>query len=203
MFDAEDINSAMSFLADQLPDLILLDWMLPGKSGVDFIRWLKKQNNIKDVPIIMLTAKAEEESKVKALMTGADDYITKPFSPQELIARIKVVLRRGILVSPDNEIKFKKMVLNVDKHWVKITGKKLLLTPIEYKILYFFIKHPGKTYTRDQLITLVWGGDVFIDDRTVDVQMRRLREKLKKFDYHKFIRTVRGTGYQFSEDEDE
>ncbi len=202
LIDAEDTSKAVKILADQAPDLILLDWMLPGRSGIEFIKWIKQQDNLNDIPIIMLSAKAEEENKVKGLMTGADDYITKPFSPDELIARIKTVLRRGPLISPNNEIKFRDVTLNVAKHRVKIKGDVIKLSPIEYKMLYFLMRHPNKTYTRDQLITYIWGANVYIEDRTVDVQIRRLRDKLKEYDQHDLIKTIRGAGYQFSEDDD-
>lgn len=202
LIDAEDSSTAMRQLADLIPDLILLDWMLPGKSGIEFIKWIKQQDNLCDIPIIMLTARAEEENKVKGLMTGADDYITKPFSPDELVARIKAVLRRGPLISPGNEIKYRDIILNIAKHQVKIKGDVISLSPIEYKMLHFFMRHPNKTYTRDQLLTHIWGGDVYIDDRTVDVQIRRLRDKLKEYNHHDLIKTIRGAGYQFSNNDE-
>ncbi|WP_304986073.1 response regulator [Coxiella-like endosymbiont] len=198
LIDAEDVTKAKKQLTNQLPDLILLDWMLPGKNGIEFIEWIKKQADFQDIPIIMLTAKAEEENKVKGLMTGADDYITKPFSPDELTARIKTVLRRGPLLSLSHEIKHQNIVINTAKHQITSNKELLVLSPIEYKMLYFFMKHPNKTYTRDQLITYIWGGNVYLDDRTVDVHIRRLRNKLKKHDCHHLIKTIRGTGYQFT-----
>ena len=197
--DAEDTSKAIRQLADRIPDLILLDWMLPGKNGIEFIQWIKQKENFCNIPIIMLTAKAEEENKVKGLMTGADDYITKPFSPDELIARIKVVLRRGPLISPTNEVKYRDIILNVAQHRIKIKDNIVNLSPIEYKMLNFFMRHPNKTYTRDQLITHVWGGNIYIDERTVDVQVRRLRDKLKQYNHQDLIKTIRGAGYQFSE----
>ena len=198
LIDAEDVIKAKKHLENQIPDLILLDWMLPGTSGIEFIEWIKKQVDFQDIPIIMLTAKAEEKNKVKGLMTGADDYITKPFSPDELTARIKTVLRRGPLVSPSQEIKYQNIVINTIKHQITINKKLLILSPIEYKMLYFFMKHPNKTYTRDQLITYIWGRNIYLNDRTVDVHIRRLRNKLKKYNYNHLIKTIRGTGYQFS-----
>lgn len=198
LIDAEDVIKAKKHLENQLPDLILLDWMLPGTSGIEFIEWIKKQVDFQDIPIIMLTAKAEEENKVKGLMTGADDYITKPFSPDELTARIKTVLRRGPLVSPSQEIKYQNIVINTIKHQISINKELLILSPIEYKMIYFFMKHPNKTYTRDQLITYIWGRNIYLNDRTVDVHIRRLRNKLKKHNYNHLIKTIRGTGYQFS-----
>lgn len=202
LIDAEDVSKAMRRLSDCFPQLILLDWMLPGKNGIEFIKWIKKKEDLQDIPIIMLTSKAEEENKIKGLMIGADDYITKPFSPDELIARIRTVLRRGLLISPSHEIKYIDIVINTAKHIVTIQNEIVSLSPTEYKTLYFFMKHPDKTYTRDQLITYIWGSDKYIDDRTVDVQIRRLRDKLKKYDHHHLIKTIRGTGYQFSTHDD-
>jgi len=198
LFDAENTEQAKNFLAEKIPDLMLVDWMLPGKSGVEFIKSIKRQERYQNIPIIMLTAKAEEENKVKGLMSGADDYITKPFSPVELIARIRTVLRRGPLVSPDSEIRLRDLVLNIEKHQATIAGEVINLSPIEYKLLRFFMTHPNKTYTRDQLIDQVWGAAVYIDDRTVDVQIRRLRDKLREKNHHDIITTVRGVGYQLS-----
>ena len=203
LIDAEDVVRAKKQIVNQLPDLILLDWMLPGKSGIEFIEWIKKQSDFQDIPIIMLTAKAKEENKIKGLMTGADDYITKPFSPDELIARIKTVLRRGPLLSPSHEIKHHGIIINIVKHQVTINKELLVLSPIAYKMLYFFMKHSNKTYTRDQLITYIWGGNVYIDDRTVDVHIRRLRDKLKKHNHHHLIKTIRGAGYQFATNDEE
>jgi len=203
MLDAESTNAAERLLADHIPDIIILDWMLPGKSGIDFIKWLKLQALLKDIPIIMLTARAEEENKIKGLEAGADDYITKPFSPAELIARIKSVLRRGPLIAPEGIIQVNALQLDANKHQVTIENKSVELSPIEYRLLYFFMTHPNKTYTRDQLITLIWGGNVYIDERTVDGQIRRLRDQLKPHGYHNLIKTVRGVGYQFIGELDE
>ena len=196
--DAETVAEAVRLLADHVPDLIILDWMLPDKSGIDFIQWIKQKETLKDIPIIMLTAKAEEAQKIKGLMTGADDYVTKPFSIAELTARIKAILRRGLLASPANEISVGQLTLNAAKHTVAIRGELLTLRPLEYKFLQFFLTHPDKTYTRDQLITHIWGGNVYVDDRTVDVQIKRLRSQLKPYQYHDLIKTVRGSGYLFS-----
>jgi two-component system phosphate regulon response regulator PhoB len=148
----------------------------------------------------MLTAKAEEDSKIHGLMSGADDYVTKPFSINELVARIKTILRRGILVSPKNEIKVKNMVFNVEKREVYIGTQLLKLLPLEYKLLHFFIIHPNKNYTRDQLITYIYGRNTYIEDRTIDVHIKRLREKLRPFKYDSLIKTIRGVGYCFIRD---
>lgn len=198
---AENSKEAQQLFAEHIPDLILLDWMLPGCSGIDLIKRIKKNDTIKNIPIIMLTSKAEEENKIKGLMAGADDYITKPFSPKELIARIKTVLRRGPLVSPDNKIQYKDLILHLDSHQAHIANTELNLTTTEYNMLLFFMKNPNKTYTRDRLITHIWGSTTYIDDRTVDARIRRLRDKLKPFSYHKTIKTIRGSGYQFCPEE--
>ncbi len=195
VIDAENAFQAVEVLADRIPDLIILDWMLPGKSGIEFIKWIKKKELLKNLPIIMLTAKAEEDNKIKGLTAGADDYIVKPFSIQELIARIRAVLRRGLLISPSNEIRVGALVLNTATHQVVVNEQFLKLTPIEYKMLYFFLTHPNQTYSRDQLMTYIWGGRVYIDDRTIDVQVRRLRSKLRPYGYCELIKTVRGMGY--------
>lgn len=198
LVNAETIGQAQLKLAEQIPDLIILDWMLPDKSGIDFIKWIKLKKDLKDIPIIMLTAKAEEAQKIQGLSTGADDYVIKPFSTAELMARIKAILRRGLLASPDSEIVYRSLVLNTSKHHVRINEQILTLTPLEYKLLYFFLTHPDKIYNRDQLLTHVWGGDAYFDERTVDAQIKRLRAKLKPFHYQNIISTVRGAGYIFS-----
>ena len=203
LIDAENTNKAMQVLSNCIPDLIILDWMLPDKSGIDFIKLIRKEDILKDIPIIMLTAKAEEDNKIKGLMVGADDYLTKPFSPNELIARIKAVLRRGLIQSVSGEIKIDNLILNVNKCQVFIGEHLLKLTPIEYKIIYFFMLHPNKKYSRDQLITHIWGSNVYINERTIDAQIKRLRHKLKPFGYHHRIKTVRNAGYFFAGDANE
>ena len=151
----------------------------------------------------MLTAKAEEDNKIKGLMVGADDYLTKPFSPNELAASINTVLRPGLIKSTNNEIKIDQLILNINKCKVAIGSKLLSLTPTEYKIIHFFMLHPNKIYTRDQLITHIWGRNAYIDERTIDVQIKRLREKLKPYHYHQYIKTIRSVGYLFSGLDDE
>jgi two-component system phosphate regulon response regulator PhoB len=180
-----------------VPDLIILDWMLPDKSGVDFLKWAKKQNDYKSIPVIMLTAKAEEENKIKGLSHGADDYITKPFSPKELMARVKAILRRGLILSPDNQLTHKNISLDFNKHEAMIDNTLIELTAIEFKMLGFFLKNPNQVFSRDQLITHIWGSSTYIEERTVDGQLRRLRDKLKQHGHENLISTVRGIGYQF------
>lgn len=199
--EASHVAEAIKILSNDLPDIILLDWMLPGKNGVELIKWLKQQPLYRDIPVIMLTAKAEEENKIKGLESGADDYITKPFSPVELIARIKTILRRGPMINPAGIVHFKALSILVDQQQIQIEQKTLDLTPIEYRLLYFFVTHPNRVYSRNQLISLVWGTSTYIDDRTVDVQIRRLRDQLKPYGYEQYIKTVRGAGYQFTASE--
>lgn len=201
LVEAENVKQAKLCLGKSLPDIILLDWMLPEQSGLDFIAWLKLQDNLNTIPIIMLTAKAEEENKVMGLTKGADDYITKPFSPKELIARIKAVLRRSSsVVTPDSKIIFKELVLNTEKNQLSINKQAIPLTLIEYKLLKHFMRNPNKICTRENLITKVWGINTYIDERTVDATLKRLRSKLKPFGYNNIIKTVRGVGYQFDRD---
>lgn len=197
LIDTDCVTAAMEKIGTTAPDVILLDWMLPGKSGIDFIKWLKQQEALKHIPIIMLTAKAEEDSKVKALTTGADDYMTKPFSIAELKARIKAVSRRGPLLPPKHEIHIDQLTLNIDKHSAHIANEKLPLSPIEYKLLHFLVTHPDRAYTREQLLSHVWGIYSDVTDRTVDAVVKRLRQKLKTHGYDHTIQTIRGTGYTF------
>lgn len=198
IIEAGSVPEAMSKTSHQLPDLILLDWMLPGMNGIDFAKQLKRDDITRDIPIIMLSARAEEENKIKGLETGADDYIIKPFSPRELIARIKTVLRRGPLINVEGIIQFSYLSLNTNTHQLMKDDEIIFLTPIEYKLLYFFVTHQERIYSRNQLLDQVWGTNHYIDERTVDVQVRRLRSRLKPFQCDHCIKTIRGSGYQFS-----
>lgn len=197
LIDAENTVKALHVLATTIPDLILLDWMLPDMSGVDFLKRLRKNERIKDIPVIMLTARAEEENKIMGLVAGADDYITKPFSPHELMARIGTVLRRGLIKSPEGNIVIDELCLNPQKATVNIGETVLNLTPIEFKLLQFFMLHTDKVYTRDQLLDYIWGPATHLDERTIDVQIKRLRAKLKPYGYHQRIKTIRSSGYIF------
>ena len=197
--EAEDTTEAKRVMANQLPDLILLDWMLPAMSGIEFTKRLKQDPLTRGIPIIMLTAKAEEENKVIGLESGVDDYVIKPFSPRELIARIRAVLRRGPLESPDGTIEAKELVVDTRSQRASIGDKPLKLGPLEYRLLCFFMTHQDRVYSRDQLLTHVWGGDAYLDDRTVDVLVRRLRKQLSPHGYDKWIQTIHGSGYRFSE----
>ncbi len=196
---ATDANEAQSLVSQSSPDLILLDWMLPDMSGAEWVRRLKRDEHFAPIPIIMLTAKGEEEDKVKALDMGVDDYVTKPFSPRELVARIKAALRRRVNFSTQGRIGSAGIELVLDEHRVLIGDQDVTLSPMEYRLLEFFISHPEKVYSRSQLLDNVWGRSVFIEERTVDVHIRRLRKTLAEHDRDSVIQTVRGFGYRFSE----
>lgn len=196
---AANAQEARLRIADSIPDLILMDWMMPGLSGVDFSRELKAAANTKTVPIIMVTARAEEEDKIRGLNIGCDDYVSKPFSFPELIARMQAVLRR---TQPDgSEERLSVDGLNVDAASQRVTahGKPVKLGPTEYRLLHFFVSHPERVYTREQVLDRVWGQNVYVEERTVDVHIRRLRKALEPHGFHNMIQTVRGTGYRFSD----
>lgn len=194
-----DTHQAQSALNESVPDLILLDWMLPGLSGVEWARRLKKDKQYSEIPIIMITARGEEEDKIRGLDVGADDYVTKPFSPRELIARIKAVLRRSNKYGKGGRIEIGGIALDVDEHRVSIADSHVILSPTEYRLLEFFLTHPDKVYSRSQLLDQVWGRSSFIEERTVDVHIRRLRKILAEHNREEVIQTVRGFGYRFSE----
>ena len=199
--EAQDTKVAVTLLNEKIPDLLLLDWMLPNQSGIDFTKQLKQHSIMRHIPIIMLTAKATEENKVCGLDAGADDYIVKPFSPRELIARIHAVLRRGgSRKQSDDTLKVRELIIETDNQRVLIAGIPVKLVPMEYKLLCFFMRHPERVYSRDELLTYVWGNDTFVDERTVDVHIRRLRKQLALGGHEALIQTVHGSGYRFSED---
>ena len=198
IIESNDAESAQQRILQKLPNLILLDWMLPGQSGIDFAQQLRADPNTRDIPIIMITAKGEEIDKVSGLNSGADDYITKPFSPRELIARIKAVLRRGAHTDDQEVVAISGLTLNRSLHQVKAHGHPLDLGPTEFKLLHFLMQHPERVYGRDQLLDRVWGRDVFVEERTVDVCVRRLRKTLEPHGFDKFVETIRGVGYRFS-----
>ncbi|ATM98365.1 MULTISPECIES: phosphate regulon transcriptional regulator PhoB [Morganellaceae] len=196
--EAEDYDSALSFLIDPYPDLVLLDWMIPGGSGLQVIKQMKRESNTRDIPIIMLTAKGEEEDKVQGLETGADDYVIKPFSPKELVARVKAILRRLSPMSSEDIIEFNGLGLDPVSHRVTSQDKPIDMGPTEFKLLHFFMTHPERVYSREQLLNYVWGTNVYVEDRTVDVHIRRLRKAIEEDGHDRMIQTVRGTGYRFS-----
>ena len=196
---AADVSEAHQQVVDHRPALILLDWMLPGdKSAIDFCRLLKNDELLAEIPVIMLTAKSEEDSKVHGLDAGADDYMTKPFSTRELISRIKAVLRRSNALSSDKPIEIGNLSLDPKSQRVTAAGKVVDVGPTEYRLLAFFMSHPERAYTRTQLLDQVWGGNVYIEDRTIDVHIKRLRTLLRPHQCDTLIQTVRGTGYRFS-----
>lgn len=198
IIESNDAESAQQRILQKPPNLILLDWMLPGQSGIDFAQQLRADPNTRDIPIIMITAKGEEIDKVSGLNSGVDDYITKPFSPRELIARIKAVLRRGAHTDDQEVVAISGLTLNRSLHQVKAHGHPLDLGPTEFKLLHFLMQHPERVYGRDQLLDRVWGRDVFVEERTVDVCVRRLRKTLEPHGFDKFVETIRGVGYRFS-----
>ena len=195
---AEDYQIALEKVVEPYPDLILLDWMLPGGSGVQLAKKLKQHEFTRDIPIIMLTARGEEEDKVRGLESGADDYITKPFSPKELIARIKAVMRRVTPTSSEQPIVFNGLNLDPVSHRVTAQDEPLDMGPTEFKLLHFFMTHVERVYSREQLLDNVWGTNVYVEDRTVDVHIRRLRKAIGKYGHDAMIQTVRGAGYRFS-----
>jgi two-component system phosphate regulon response regulator PhoB len=186
-------------IADQQPDLILMDWMMPGMSGVEFSRELKNNPTTRDVPIIMVTARVEEEDKVRGLNVGCDDYVSKPFSFPELIARINAVLRRSTPGGEEETLAVAGLEVNAASQRVTAKGEPVRLGPTEYRLLHFFVSHQDRVYTREQVLDRVWGQSVYVEERTVDVHIRRLRKALEPHGFDAMIQTVRGTGYRFSE----
>lgn len=193
-----DAEAAQRLVREALPDLILLDWMLPGMSGVELARRLRADERTRSTPIIMLTARGEEQDKVTGLETGADDYITKPFSPRELVARIKAVLRRRAPQATDDPVELGGLKLDPLSHRVSAGDSALALGPTEFRLLHFLMTHPERVHSRTQLLDQVWGDHVFVEERTVDVHIRRLRSALEPSEHDALIQTVRGSGYRFS-----
>jgi len=196
--EAEDCRSARSQLADRRPDLLLVDWMLPDMSGLELTRQLKRDRETRELPVIMLTARADEPDKVSGLEGGADDYVTKPFSPRELVARIHAVLRRAAPAGVDEMVEYDGLRLDQAGHRVMAGERSVPLGPTEYRMLEFLMMHPERVYSREQLLDRVWGGNVYVEERTIDVHIRRLRKALEEFGYDRLIQTVRGAGYRFS-----
>jgi len=195
---AADARAAQDLIAERVPDLILLDWMLPGMSGLELARRLRKEELTRSVPIIMLTARGEESDRVGGLDAGVDDYVVKPFSPRELIARINAVIRRSRGSDTEGQIAVGDLRIDSAAHRVYALGDNVPIGPTEYRLLHFFMTHPERVYTRSQLLDYVWGGSVYVEERTVDVHIRRLRQTLEPFACAGFVQTVRGAGYRFS-----
>lgn len=195
---AASAEEARVSLVDHSPDLVLLDWMLPGISGLDFAKQLQRDDSTRDLPVIMLTAKDAEDDMIRGLESGADDYLTKPFSPRELVARINSVLRRVSGRGGETPITIGNLTLDPSSHRVKVGDEKVNLGPTEFRLLRHFMQYPDRVFRREQLLDHVWGRNVYIDDRTVDVHIRRLRKALEPHGADRFIQTVRGAGYRFS-----
>lgn len=201
-YDVDSVSSggeARAAIANSFPDVILMDWMLPDISGLELTRQLKRDPDTREIPVIMVTARVAEDDRVTGLDGGADDYVSKPFSPRELIARIRAALRRG---GPGDGDVVLAGLLKLDSvsHRVSVGDSEISLGPTEYRLLEFFMHHPERVYSRGQLLDRVWGGNVYVEERTVDVHIRRLRKALTPYGYDRFIRTVRGAGYRFSPD---
>ncbi len=194
---APSVSQAEAAIREVLPDLMLLDWILPGRTGVSFLRQLRNERRTKQIPIIMLTGRTEEFDKVTGLEAGADDYLTKPFSHRELLARIRAVVRRRAPLLGDEPIEFGDLKLDPAAHRVSTGSGKLNLWATEFRLLHFLMTHPDRVYSRGQLLDEVWGDHVFVEDRTVDVHIRRLRQALQPSGHQQMIETVRGAGYCF------
>ena len=198
VLQAENAQQAHGIIIDRSPDLVLLDWMMPGTTGLELLRRLKRDELTEKTPVIMLTAKAEEDSKISGLDAGADDYIAKPFSPRELISRVKAILRRIGRDELKAPICVGEMVFDPVGHRVTIANDPIDLGPTEYRLLQFFLTHQERVYSRDQILDYVWGGNVYLDERTVDVHIRRLRKAISVAGHENYVQTVRGAGYRFS-----
>ena len=195
---AADTRAAQDAIVARVPDLILLDWMLPGMSGLDFARRLRRDELTREVPIIMLTARGEENDRVGGLDAGVDDYVVKPFSTRELVARIKAVMRRSQSEAEDGTVELGGLRIDGPAHRVYAGDQPIPIGPTEYRLLYFFMTHAERVYSRAQLLDHVWGGNVYVEERTVDVHIRRLRKTLEPFSLDALVQTVRGSGYRFS-----
>jgi len=196
--EASDAHKAEALIKQNPPQLILLDWMMPGISGVDFARKLRRQPETMNIPIIMLTAKTEEDNVIRGLESGADDYLTKPFSPRELVARIKSLLRRSQPENNQDTISMNNLLLDTSSYRVEGNGQTIDLGPTEFKLLRFFMENPDRVFSREQVLNNVWGDNVYVEERTVDVHIRRLRKALEKTGHQELVQTVRGAGYRLS-----
>jgi len=194
---AASADEALAAVSESLPDVILLDWMLPDAPGPSIARKLRSESRTREVPIIMLTARAGDDDKVQGLASGADDYVTKPFSPRELEARIQAVLRRRAPQLTSEAVEIEGLAINPATRAVTGNGHALKMSPTEFELLHFFMTHPDRVYTRTQILDHVWGDHVFIEERTVDVHIRRLRDAISPTGHHDLVETVRGAGYRF------
>lgn len=196
--EAADATEAQQCIIRELPDLVLLDWMLPGVSGADYARKLRREKLTRHIPIIMLTARAAEDDKIKGLDSGADDYITKPFSTRELVARVKALMRRTAPLAADAVLEIGGLTLDPAAHRVSAFGGPVELGPTEFRLLHFFMSYPERVHSRERVLDQVWGSNVYVDERTVDVHIRRLRKALSASGHDTCVQTVRGAGYRFS-----
>jgi len=198
VLQAENAKTAHSLVLDKHPDLILLDWMMPVTTGLELLRRLKRDEMTDHIPVIMLTAKAEESSKIAGLDSGADDYLAKPFSLRELISRVKAVLRRVSREELKDTIVVGDLEFDPLEHRISIAGNLINLAPTEFRLFQFFLTHQERVYSRDQILDYVWGKNVYLDERTVDVHIRRLRKAISVAGHDEYVQTVRGAGYRFS-----
>ena len=198
---AEDGKRALNKVRESIPDLIILDWMLPELSGIEVCRQLREDPDSKDIPVIMLTARGEEVDRLKVLASGADDYVVKPFSPAELLARVRAVLRRSTSSAPDETLTYRDLTMDLGAHKVLRNGRSLHLGPTEFRLLRVLLKLPGRVFSREQLLDLAWGRDIYLEARTIDVHIRRLRKQLNGPGEADLIRTVRGAGYSLDSGE--
>jgi two-component system phosphate regulon response regulator PhoB len=203
VLQAPDASVALSLIVDSRPDIVLLDWMMPGTSGYELLRRLRRDELTATVPVILLTARAEEGNRVQGLDGGADDYVVKPFSPRELVARIRALLRRAASPETDVALETEGLQLDPQARRVHVHGRAVAMGPTEFRLLHFLMSHPERAWSRAQLLDRVWGANVYIDERTVDVHVRRLRKAIEpangnEFDCARLVQTVRGAGYRFS-----
>jgi two-component system phosphate regulon response regulator PhoB len=201
VLEAGHADDARKILSSENPDLVLLDWMLPGRSGLELAQQLKQSPKTRGVPIIMVSARGEEEDRIKGLDTGADDYIAKPFSPREMVARVNAVLRRSKPGEQTDEIEIGGLHIDNLSHRVTADGNRIDVAPTEYRLLHFFMTHADRAFSRSQLLDQVWGDQVYVEERTVDVHVRRLRKALETTGHDRLLQTVRGVGYRFSDKE--
>ena len=198
VLEASDSQEGRAIIIDSQPDVVLLDWMMPGTTGLELLRRLRRDPLTEKIPVILLTAKTSEDSKITGLDSGADDFISKPFSPKELVSRIRAVIRRSTVTEPSEPIKVGEMLFDPESHRVSICNEPVDIGPTEYRMLQFFLTHQERVYSRDQILDHVWGANVYLDERTVDVHIRRLRKAISVAGHEKYVQTVRGAGYRFS-----
>ena len=198
VLEASDSQEGRAIIIDSQPDVVLLDWMMPGTTGLELLRRLRRDPLTEKIPVILLTAKTSEDSKITGLDSGADDFISKPFSPKELVSRIRAVIRRSTVTEPSEPIKVGEMLFDPESHRVSICDEPVEIGPTEYRMLQFFLTHQERVYSRDQILDHVWGPNIYLDERTVDVHIRRLRKAISVAGHEKYVQTVRGAGYRFS-----